>query len=308
MKHYVVGVDVGGTNIKLGVVAPSGQVIVRTSFATKPFASSRIKLIAAIAQEIEASIITAGLTKDKIAGVGIGLPGLVDYEKGIVRFLPNIPGWNKVPLKAILQKKIKLPVYVDNDVKIITLAESKFGAGRGVKDLVCLTLGTGVGAGLVLNGHLYRGEDNAAGELGHMPLNENGPKCNCGGFGCFETYVGNRALFALASKIMGKPGVSTEDMFALAQKKNKKALYFWKLAAQHIGNGLVGIVNLLNPRLIVIGGGISNNEKYLFKTITSTIRRRAMSLQGSAFKIKRAKFKDDAGIIGAYVLVTNAQK
>jgi len=308
MKRYVVGVDVGGTNIKLGVVAPSGQVIVRTSFATKPFASSRIKLIAAIAQEIEASIITAGLTKDKIAGVGIGLPGLVDYEKGIVRFLPNIPGWNKVPLKAILQKKIKLPVYVDNDVKIITLAESKFGAGRGVKDLVCLTLGTGVGAGLVLNGHLYRGEDNAAGELGHMPLNENGPKCNCGGFGCFETYVGNRALFALASKIMGKPGVSTEDMFALAQKKNKKALYFWKLAAQHIGNGLVGIVNLLNPRLIVIGGGISNNEKYLFKTITSTIRRRAMSLQGSAFKIKRAKFKDDAGIIGAYVLVTNAQK
>ena len=308
MKKYVVGVDVGGTNIKLGVVNPSGQVIVRTSFATKPFASSRIKLITALSREIEASIITAGLTKKQIAGVGIGLPGLVDYEKGIVRFLPNIPGWRSVPLRAILQKKIHLPVYVDNDVKVITLAESKFGAGRGVRDLVCMTLGTGVGAGLILNGALYRGKDNAAGELGHVPLNEEGPQCNCGGSGCFETYVGNRALFALASHVMGKPGMTTEQMFALAQKGNKKALHFWKLAAGHIGNGLVGIVNLLNPRLIIIGGGISNNEKFLFKTIAQTIRQRAMSLQGSAFRIKRAKFKDDAGIIGAYVLVTNAQR
>jgi glucokinase len=308
MKQYVVGVDVGGTNIKLGVVGPSGKVIFKNSFATKPFTSSRIKLIAALAREIEASIITAGLNKKQITGVGIGLPGLVDYEKGIVRFLPNIPGWRGVPLKSILHKKVKLPVFVDNDVKIITLAESKFGAGRGVRDLVCLTLGTGVGAALILNGELYRGEDNAAGELGHMPLNEHGPKCNCGGFGCFETYVGKRALFALASRVMGTPGMTTEDMFALAQKGNKKALLFWKMAGKHIGNGLVGIVNLLNPRMIIIGGGISNNEKFLFKTITDTIRLRAMSLQGSAFKIKRAEFKDDAGIIGAYVLVTNAQR
>ena len=308
MKRYVVGVDVGGTNIKLGVVGPSGQIIVRNSFATKPFASSRIKLISALAREIEASIKAAGLNKKKIAGVGIGLPGLIDYEKGVVRFLPNIPGWQNVHLKSILQKKVHLPVFVDNDVKIITLAESKFGAGRGVKNLICMTLGTGVGAGLILNGQLYRGEDNAAGELGHMPLNEHGPKCNCGGIGCFEAYVGNRPLFALASRVMRTPNMTTQIMFALAKKGNKKALLFWKMAAERIGNGLVGIVNLLNPRLIIIGGGVSNNEEFLFKTIADTIRRRAMSLQGSAFKIKRAKFKDDAGIIGAYVLVTNAQK
>jgi len=307
MKQYVVGVDVGGTNIKLGVVDPSGQIIVRNSFATKPFASSRMKLISALAREIEASIITAGLTKKQIAGVGIGLPGLIDYEKGVVRFLPNIPGWRRVHLKSILQKMVRLPVFVDNDVKIITLAESKFGAGRGVQNLICLTLGTGVGAGLILNGQLYRGEDNAAGELGHMPLNEHGPQCNCGGFGCFETYVGNRALLVLARREMGRP-LTLEELFILAQKGNKKALHFWKTASGHIGNGLVGIVNLLNPRLIIIGGGISHNEKFLFKTITDTIRGRAMSLQGSAFKIKRAQFKDDAGIIGAYVLVTNAKK
>ena len=308
MKRYVVGVDVGGTNIKLGVVGPSGKIIVRNSFATKPFASSRIKLISALSCEIEASIKAAGLNKKQIAGVGIGLPGLIDYEKGVVRFLPNIPGWQNVHLKSILQKKVHIPVFVDNYVKIITLAESKFGAGRGVKNLICMTLGTGVGAGLILNGQLYRGEDNAAGELGHMPLNEHGPKCNCGGVGCFEVYVGNRPLFALASRVMRTPNMTTQIMFALAKKGNKKALFFWKTAAERIGNGLVGIVNLLNPRLIIIGGGVSNNEEFLFKTIAETIRRRAMSLQGSAFKIKRAKFKDDAGIIGAYVLVTNAQK
>lgn len=308
MKKYVVGVDVGGTNIKLGVVGPSGKVIARNNFATKPYASSRIKLIAALAHEIEAGIITAGLSKKQIAGVGVGLPGLVDYEKGIVRFLPNIPGWRGVHLKSILQKRVNLPVFVDNDVKIITLAEFKFGAGRGIRNLLCLTLGTGVGAALILNGQLYRGEDNAAGELGHMPLNELGPKCNCGGFGCFETYVGNRALLALGNRLMGKVGMTLEEMFALAQKGNKKALFFWKTAAEHIGNGLVGIVNLLNPRAIIIGGGISHNEKFLFKTIAATIHRRAMSVQGSAFTIKRAEFKDDAGIIGAYVLVMNAQR
>jgi glucokinase len=307
MKQYVVGVDVGGTNIKLGVVGPSGEVIFRNSFATKPFASNKTKLIAALARAIEASIANAALSKPQIAGVGIGLPGLVDYEKGIVRFLPNIRGWRRVPLKSILQKIIKLPVFVDNDVKIITLAESKFGAGRGVRDLVCLTLGTGVGAGLILNGHLYRGEDNAAGELGHMPLNEHGPRCNCGGFGCFEKYVGNSALQALAKKVMGR-SIALEEVFALAQKGDKKALSFWQRTARLIGDGLVGIVNLLNPRLIIIGGGISHNEKFLFKTITETIRHRAMSLQGAAFKIKRAKFKDDAGIIGAFVLVTNAKR
>ena len=308
MKQYVVGVDVGGTNIKLGIVGPSGRIISKNSFPTKPFSSSRSKLIVALSRAIEGVIADAGLSKGQVRGVGIGLPGLIDYEKGIVKFLPNIPGWRNVHLKSILQKKIHLPVFVDNDVKIITLAESKFGAGKGVKNLLCMTLGTGVGAGLILNGSLYRGEDNAAGELGHMPLNEHGPKCNCGGFGCYETYVGNRPLFALASRMLGKPGMTTLDMYALAQKGNKKALLFWKKAALHIGNGLVGIVNLLNPRLIIIGGGVSHNEKFLFKTISETIVSRAMSVQGAAFKIKRAKFKDDAGIIGAYVLVTNAQK
>jgi len=306
MKSYVIGVDVGGTNIKLGVVHPKGQVIARTSFATKPFASNKTKLIAALAGEIQAIIIQAGLAKKDIAGVGIGLPGLIDHDRGLVRFLPNIPGWRNVRLKSILQQKLNLPVFIDNDVKLITLAEWKFGAGKGVADMVCLTLGTGVGSGLILNNRLYRGQGNAAGELGHVPLNEHGPSCNCGGFGCLEAYIGNSRLKARANAVMGRRDMTIEKMFQLAGSGNKKALGFWQESAEHLGNGLVTVVNLLNPRVIVIGGGVSNNHRFLFKTVRNVISRRAMSTQSSMVKIVRAALGDDAGIIGAQVLVNNA--
>ncbi len=306
MKKYVIGVDVGGTNIKLGLVHPDGHVIARNHFATKPFASSKIKLITALAHHIKAILNAQGIVKKDIAGIGIGLPGLIDHAKGVVRFLPNIPGWRNVPLKSILEKKTGFPVTIDNDVKLITLAEWQFGAGRGEENLICITLGTGVGSGLILNNALYRGEANAAGELGHVPLNEEGPHCNCGGQACFESYVGNRRLYALADKMMNASGMTTEKMFALADKGDKRALAFWKAAATHIGHGLVGVVNLLNPRLIIIGGGVANNEKYLFKTIQAVIKKRAMHVQGGMVRIKRAKFGDDAGIIGAQVLVNNA--
>ena len=307
MKKYVVGVDVGGTNIKLGLVHPGGRVIARSHFPTKPLSSSKTKFITVLAQEIKKIITSKGLKIKDVVGIGIGLPGLIDYPQGRVRFLPNIPGWRDVPLKAILQKKLNLPVLIDNDVKLITLAEWKFGAGRGVKHLICLTLGTGVGSGLILDNRLYRGAANAAGELGHVPLNEYGPACNCGGFGCFEAYVGNQRLFALASRIMNKPNMTTQKMFALANQGHTKALRFWQEAATHIGNGLVGVVNLFNPELIIIGGGVSNNEKFLFPAIRAVIKRRAMILQASMVKITRAKLGDDAGIIGAQVLVYHAK-
>ena len=307
MKSYVIGVDVGGTKIKLGIVHPRGQVIARTSFATKLFASSKTKFIAALAREIGTIITQAGLTKKDVAGVGIGLPGLVDHTKGIVRFLPNIPGWRNVRLKAILQRTLKLPVFIDNDAKLITLAEWKFGAGKGVSNMVCLTLGTGIGSGLILDNRLYRGTGNAAGELGHVPLNEQGPACNCGGYGCFEAYIGNRRLTARANAVMGRKGMTLEGMFQLAKAGNAKALRFWKETAGHLGNGLVMVVNLLNPRLIVIGGGVSNNDRFLFKTARAVIARRAMSTKSAMVKIVRARLGDDAGIIGAQVLVNDAQ-
>jgi glucokinase len=303
MKKHVIGIDVGGTNIKIGIVNNQGKVIAKTHLPTASFSASRKLFLDKLVAHIDDLLKQNRLTRNDLLGVGIGLPGLIDFKNGIVKILPNISGWENVPLRKILVKALGLPVFIDNDVKVITLAESRFGAGRGVNDFVCLTLGTGVGAALVLNGQIYRGVDNAAGELGHMPLSQQGPECPCGGWGCFERYVGNRALFALAERMTGKKGVLTQDMFKLANQGDKKALAYWQEVSQLIGNGLVGLVNLLNPRLIIIGGGVANNQKYLFSGIMAVLQQRCMSVQKKTVRIKRAQLKDDAGIIGGYVLV-----
>jgi glucokinase len=306
MSHYTVGVDVGGTNIKLGLVNHSGVISSRTSLNTKKYYRSKTKLIDAIADEIRTLISSKNLTSKNITGIGIGLPGLIDSKKGVVNFLPNVPGWRNVPFKSIIQKKLRIPTFIENDVNLITLGEWKFGAGKGFKNLLCMTLGTGVGGGLVLNNSLYHGEGFVAGELGHMPLNENGPECNCGGWGCFERYVGNSYLLSKASKIFKNKDIQLPDVFYLANQGNAHALQFWNEVATHIGNALVGVVNLLNPRLIIISGGVSNNYKFLGKTINTIIKKRAMTVQARMVKIVRAKLGDDAGIIGAHVLVKEA--
>lgn len=303
MGKYVIGVDVGGTNIKLGLVDDRLQVADRTKFATQNFASEPKSLINEIAKQISSLIERNEVSKRNIDGIGIGLPGIVDSSTGIVRFLPNISGWKDIPLKKILEKKLGISVFLENDVNLIALGEWKFGAGRKVENMVCMTLGTGVGGGLILNGSLYRGYSFSAGELGHIPINEEGPVCGCGSYGCLESYVGNKRLVLRAQQMTKKQDVSLEDMYALAKRGDKTALKFWEEAATHIGNGLVGVVNMLNPQRIVIGGGVSHNHEFLFKTINAVIQRRAMKVPASMVKIVRAQLGNDAGILGAHVLV-----
>jgi glucokinase len=303
MGKYIIGVDVGGTNIKLGLVGPSGQILAKTNLSTKSYNHGRAKLIDGLIHAIQQLAQENKIDRKDILGVGIGLPGLVDFQKGVVAAMTNIPGWRDVPLKDIAQKKLKVPVCIDNDVNLITLGEWKFGAGRGCRNLVCMTLGTGVGGGLILNNALYRGEGFAAGEIGHIPLNEKGPDCNCGGAGCFERYVGNRYLLDMAVKIFKNKNIRLEDIFHLAREGNSSAVRFWQETAAHIGNALVGIINLLNPRLIIIGGGVSGNYRFMQETIRKVIRQRAMKVQRNMVQIVRARLGDEAGIIGAYVLV-----
>jgi glucokinase len=237
----------------------------------------------------------AKIDQKNILGVGIGLPGLIDVKKGIVNTLPNIPGWNKFPLTKVLRKKLRFPVVLGNDVNLMTLGEWKYGAGRGVQNLVCLTLGTGVGGGLVLNNELYRGPGFAAGEIGHMPLNEDGPACKCGGYGCFETYVGNSYLEKKARRIFGRK-VTLEEISGLAREGDRRAIHFWQEFGAHIGNALVGVVNLLNPDRIIIGGGVSNCPAFVFST-------RAMRVQSGMVKVIKAQLGNDAPLLGAKVLL-----
>lgn len=303
MSQYVIGIDVGGTNVKLGVVNVKGKVIARSSFATGAHVSQPAVLIDALVQAVQALMRDRGIERGTVTGVGIGLPGLVDADKGVVRILPNIPGWLDVPLRKIMQRKLRMAVVLENDVNMITLGEWKFGAGRGVRDLVCITLGTGVGGGLILNNSIYRGPGFAAGELGHAPLNEEGPACGCGGWGCFEQYVGNRFLQKNAAAVLGRKDISLEDVYGLAVEGHKKALGFWAAVGGRVGTGLVGIINILNPSMIVIGGGVAGSFDFICPAIEETIKRRCMKIQAGMVKVVRARLGTDAGLVGAKVLV-----
>jgi len=292
-KKYIIGIDVGGTNVKLGVIDPSGIIVDRSRLQTKSFIRNKDRLITAIMGAYQELISRQKFRGQDILGIGIGLPGLVDPTKGVVKYLPNIPGWRNVPLVDIVKGNTKRPVFIDNDVNLITLAEWKYGAGRNYKNLVCITLGTGVGGGLILDNRIYRGEGFMAGEIGHVPYRDK----------TLELYIGNTYLQARAAKVFKDNQVRLEDIFQLASQGDERAIGFWEEMGEHIGAVMAGVVNVLNPRLIVIGGGVSNNYKFFAPSLKRTIKIKAMKIPARMVRVVRARLGDDAGIKGAAILV-----
>ena len=291
----------GGTNVKFGLFDDRLKLADKHILNTARFKGKQ-QLIEILAAGINNIIAKNGLEKKDIRGVGLGLPGPVDFKKGIVHFFPNIPGWKKVPLRKILKYKLGLPVYVDNDVKVMALAEYKLGAAKKFNNVICITLGTGIGGALLTEGRLYRGSGNAAGELGHIPINENGPKCNCGGRACIEAYIGNRRILAKAKKVWGRK-ISLEELTRLARRGNRPAGKIWRDAGTKLGIALTGVVNFFNPDCIVAGGGVANAGNVLFDWVKKTIKERAMAPQADEVKIVRATLGENAGMIGAAILV-----
>lgn len=300
-RNFIIAIDLGGTNLKIGLLDLEYNIKQKNILTTKRF-SKKENLILAIVNSVNQIIFENSLSKSQILGLGLGLPGPVDQKSGIVHFFPNIPGWKEVNLKQILRKSLKLPIALDNDAKIMCLAEHKLGAACGFQNALCLTLGTGVGGGLIIEGKLYRGANNASAEIGHIPINENGPRCNCTGIACLEAYIGNNSIIKEARKIF-KRAISLEELSELAKEGNKQALNIWLQVGRRLGIALAGVVNLLNLDAIIIGGGISNAGKILFDSVRKTIHKRAMSVQAHHVKILKAKLGTDAGLIGAAILV-----
>jgi glucokinase len=320
MKKWAIGVDLGGTYTKLALVDNSGRIRRKGKLPTAAY-KTKEALLRAIVDGISAILKDNRLSLKDLAGVGIGVPGLVAFERGFVYNLTNIPGWKNVRLKKILEAMLsvsgrKIPVLVDNDVNLMALGESRFGAGRGAKNLVCVTLGTGVGGGIIINGDLYRGTSSAAGEIGHMPLKEEGLKCNCGSFGCLERYVGNKYIVdEIKDKIRsGRPTkirelvkgglslITPETISKAAKNKDALAIECWRRAGKRIGVALSGVINLLNPEKIIIGGGMAEAGEALFSAIRDTVNERALPVSRGAVKIVKAKLGNDAGMTGAAAL------
>ncbi|MDD5196602.1 MAG: ROK family protein [Candidatus Omnitrophota bacterium] len=302
IKKFIICIDLGGTNLKVALLDLNYRIKDREILSTRSF-MEKDDLILGIVHSVTRFIKYNNLSKAQILGVGLGLPGPTDAQRGIVHFFPNIPGWKEVALRDILKNKLGLKVCLDNDAKLMALAEHKLGAAKGYRNVLCMTLGTGIGGGVILNNKLYRGFNNAAGEIGHLPINEKaGAPCNCGSFGCLEAYVGNKRIIQEAKRVF-KRAVTLEELSRLALKHNRLAIDIWRKTGKHLGFALAGVVNLLNLDVIVIGGGVAGAGNVLFESIKQSLIRQAMGVQAKHVRLFKAKLGNEAGLIGAAIMV-----
>jgi len=286
-----IGIDLGGTKIAGVLVTPSGKVLMDVTIPTEAKRGKKH-----IIDNIDKAIHMLKQSKKvKINGIGIGAPGPIDYEKGIVVEAPNLPGWKRVRLKEIFQRKYKIPVYVDNDANCAALAEAWFGAGRNARHFLYMTVSTGIGGGIVINKKIYRGANGSAGEFGHMVIDSKGPRCGCGHIGHLEAYASGTA-------IRRRTGMRALAVELAARQGDKKAQKIIQEIASYLAIGIANLVNIFNPEMIVIGGGLSNMRELLFNPIRKEFKKYALTLPARKVKIVRAKLGTDAGVLGAAAL------
>jgi N-acetylglucosamine repressor len=247
------------------------------------------------------------IAKKQLLGVGVGLAGIVDAEEGILRQSP-IYGWDSVPLRSMLQSKLHIPVYIENDVNTLTLTEKWFGHGQGVDHFLTVTVGRGIGLGIVANGQFYRGESGGAGEFGHTTVNPDGPLCDCGKHGCLEAYVGDPGLIRSAQEsfALGKLSASVQDLdelLSLAQTGDPAAIQIFDRAGRILGIGIANLINLFNPKKIIISGEGTREGDFLFVPMKESIQQNTMPGLFDPNTVQIAPWGDDAWARGAAGLV-----
>ena len=308
-----VGVDFGATNIRAGLVDGEGRILRRAHSGT--YASEgKEKVISRIVKLVR------DLGQNDRMEVGIACPGPVDGSKGIIFDPPNLPGWKKVHLKEELQDELGTRVSVENDANMVTYGEWKFGAGKGVRNLLCLTLGSGVGSGLVLNGSLYTGANGFAAELGHTIVELKGPQCRCGARGCLESLVGAKSIVAEVESAIasghetiltqGSGEMTVSRISSAAAKGDSFSVKILEKAGFYVGVAVSNAVALLDVEMVVVGGGISKAGPLIIDPIRKAISSNLISFSLRALKVVRSQLGDDAGILGisAYSRVSGALK
>jgi glucokinase len=320
-QEYLVGVDLGGTKILAGVFDLQLNCLGRAKSSTKSQRGPDA-VIERISRCIQEAVDECDLDLKKIKGVGIGAPGAVDTMSGKVIFAPNLV-WEDVPLKKELEKQIGLPVFVENDGNVCTLGVFETELKGKPRDLVGIFIGTGIGAGLILNGQLHSGFNRTAGEIGHMILEVGGPKCGCGNRGCFEALAGRQAIFRKIQNAVkeGQKTVLTEmlgdeladmrsgDLRKAIRRGDKLVDRIVEEAAEYTGIAVANVINLLNPEVVVLGGGVIDAlEDEMMAIIIETARDYALPGTAKGIEIIPTKLGDDAGIVGAAVLALRETK
>ena len=305
MGHdVVIGVDLGGTNLRTALLSPDGDVLDKHKEATLASAGWK-QVIARLVENIQlqrASAVRKGLT---VTGVGVGAPGVIQMDKGIVVKSPNFPDWNNLPLKEELEKALRVPVFIENDANAAALGEQWRGAGRGINSMILLTLGTGVGGGIVLNNLIWQGADGMAGEIGHMTVIPEGRSCGCGNTGCLEMYASARGIVQSYREALGiKNGgtaseITSEQVYLAAREGEAAARRVMKDMGRMLGIGIANLINIFNPQMIVIGGGVKDAWELFIGATHEEIMRRAFRVPAERTEIVPSLLGDDAGMVGA---------
>ncbi len=311
-----VGVDLGGTNIVVGAMSDDGSH--QFGMHSEPTRSEEGAegVIARMARMVEATITTAmretGAERSAFKGVGIGAPGPLDRAKGIVKVAPNLK-WNDVPLRDRMTELTGLPAAIDNDANCATYGEWWIGAARGGRNVVGITIGTGIGGGLILDGQLYHGSSDMAGELGHITIDQNGRRCGCGNYGCLEAYASGPAIAERAREALASDGssillslvdgdasrITAQSVYDASARGDAVARDVVRDTARFLGMGIANLLNIFNPDVVVVAGGVTQAGDALFEPMRAEVRRRAFRPAVEACRIVPGELPGNAGVVGA---------
>lgn len=310
--ELVLGIDLGGTKILTSVVDTEGKMLSRDHSVT-PATKGQEAVIQAIVESARRALEEANISPSDLTAVGIGAPGLSNPRTGVLYTSPNLPGLQDVPLRDIISEEFGKTTYLIKDANAAAVGELYYGAGKGVRNFIYITVSTGIGGGIVINGEIFIGSTGTAGELGHMVIDDNGPLCNCGNRGCWEMLASGKALEAEAKRIIERETntkilehaggtidkVSAEAIHQAALAGDELANRLIARNAYYLGVGLANLINIFNPEVVVIGGGLSNIGDMLLLPAYEEAKRRAFKQSYQAARFARAELGRNSGVIGA---------
>jgi len=300
MDAYSIGIDLGGTNLRAAALDEHGKMLAKISGST-PIGAGPEPVIDDMARAVET--LREQFGRDGLAGIGAGVPGNIDMAKGVIVGWGNMPAFNGYPVRDKLAQRLGTKILLENDANAASLGERWMGAGRGVDDLVLLTLGTGVGGGIIVGGRILHGHVGMAGELGHITVSPNGNPCGCGNRGCLEKHASATAISAMARLLGLGHDVSSEQVYDLAKEGNDRALHIFQVTGEALGIALAALINVFNFPLYLLGGGVVASWEFFAPTMLAEVERRCFTyrstLKTAPTRREPAILGNEAGLFGA---------
>ncbi len=314
-RPFILALDLGGTQFRVALANRQGKILRRLAAPTNA-KEGRHQVVQRINRALWEIVSPVGV--DAILGMGVSCPGPINPKTGVLLTPPNLPGWNNTPLKSLWEEEFGVPVQAGNDANLAALAEHRFGAGRGVENIIYITISTGIGGGVILDGRPFLGAGGLAGEVGHMTIDRHGPRCRCGNIGCLEALASGTAIARIAAERITSGEVSdiirlvdgdleritAETVAQAALSGDRLAGEIIKRAGTDLGTGVVNLLHVFNPELVIIGGGVARAGSLIFEPVQRVVLERAMP--DFLVPVVPAALGDDAGLLGAIALVMSA--